>query len=113
MTTLLKTQYLVSLDAEKTILHLRSRRLLKRKATSRTKPKRLNPCHYGLLSKNVLKMGTSSQWSYLGRMLVNEPLLLKRKEQRMAEASKTVAEKKATEVVAFDFAQLQKRCGKG
>ena len=31
----------------------------------------------------------------------------------MAEASKTVAEKKATEVAAFDFAQLQKDAGKG
>ena len=31
----------------------------------------------------------------------------------MAEASKAVAEKKATEVAAFDFAQLQKDAGKG
>ena len=111
--TTLKKQYLVSLDAEKTILHLRSRRLLKKKATFQARLKRSNPCHYGLLSKNVLRMGTSSQWSYLGRMLVKEPLLLKRKEQRMAEASKAVAEKKATEVAAFDFAQLQKDAGKG
>ena len=113
MTTLSKTQYLVSLDAEKTILLLRSRRLPKKKATSQARPKRSNPCHYGLLSKNVLRMGTSSQWSYLGRMLVNEPLSLKRKELKMAEASKSVAEKKATNVVAFDFATLKQDVGKG
>ena len=46
MTTLLKTQFLVSLDEEKTILHLRSRRLLKKRDTSRRKLKRSNLCHY-------------------------------------------------------------------
>ena len=49
----------------------------------------------------------------MGRMLVNEPLLLKRKELKMAEASKSVAEKKATNVVAFDFASLKQDVGKG
>ena len=111
MTTSLKIPLRVRLAEGKTNKRQPSKPLRKKRATLRSKTRVSITRRFVPLSRNVLRMVTTSQWSYSEPMSDNEQLL--REVNKMAEKKNEVAEKKSAEIIQFDPTMFEDDAGMG